>query len=203
MYQSLPRRGKSTPSEGVTEDFNFQNTEEKAQITSSNVTPPIINLEAHLADCTLSFTPPWKTKKKYLVGKEVMRDPAAFDDKTSGSAALLPDPLGNSEDIFLETPPQKENTRRKLADAIHYNVGEEFTDPAPNRCSGIDAGFPNNGGIGLRKGLRMVDHYGYEEIGPIYNDMASDSLRLAEIDLTYEDDSIYCGRLFKNKEHLK
>ncbi|CAA7025144.1 unnamed protein product [Microthlaspi erraticum] len=87
---------------------------------------------------------------------------------------------------------------------MHYNVGEEFTDPAPNRCSGIDAGLPKiDEVIGLRKGLRMVDHYGYEDIGPIYNDMASDSLRLAEIDLTYEDGSIYIGRLFKNKEHFK
>ncbi|CAA7021365.1 unnamed protein product [Microthlaspi erraticum] len=39
--------------------------------------------------------------------------PAALDDQTSVMAALLADPLGSHEDIFLETPPQKENTRRK------------------------------------------------------------------------------------------
>ncbi|CAA7025143.1 unnamed protein product [Microthlaspi erraticum] len=45
-YQSLPRSGKSAPSEGVIEDFNFHNTEDKAHQTPTNVTPPIVNPDA-------------------------------------------------------------------------------------------------------------------------------------------------------------
>lgn len=69
--------------------------------------------------------------------------------------------------------------------------------------NGNDKVSPGNGRASLRKGISLVEVYGYEDIGPIYNDIDSESVRMCEMDLTYEDDSIYPGRMFESKEHFK
>ncbi|CAH2070897.1 unnamed protein product [Thlaspi arvense] len=51
--------------------------------------------------------------------------------------------------------------------------------------------------------MKLVDVYGYEDLPAVFNDMAYVPFNIHDVALRYEDDAIYVGSLFKNKEHFK
>lgn len=87
---------------------------------------------------------------------------------------------------------------------------DDFVDPPVRKVSGKDAkkgGSGQKGGnnrrVEVKKGIAVVETYGYNDVEPMFRDPYSNSSSVLCVDLVKEDGVMYVGRVFETREDFK